>query len=497
MNYTEMKLQARNYCLKSKAKNYIHFDKPLTAAAKKKLLRKLDSDTYVRTFRHLPFITFNINFKKYGYLDKVNPKKGLHNKSRMISLASHHDALLFSYYGRILSMCYQKYVTNTDIDKIAVAYRPGKSNVTGAKEVFDYLWRTGDSWIIKGDFSSFFDNLNHQILFKNTKQILKTYCNGKIPKDWQAVLNAVTKYRSISKGDLKSLQVSEGRYKGGMGVISELSRANQLKVSGPNKKGIPQGTSISSVLANVYMLEFDGCVEELIKPYGGLYRRYSDDFAIILPAAGCSEENIRNIQDKVKAVCRSKVLLEIESSKSKLLRYNRAQGAIYFENTHKRFNFDFLGFSFTGRKVILRPRTIYKFRYKGRHAVYLLKRNMNERDIALSTQYEIHKKEYLAHRAPSKQNQVAKRLDSVRRDAQRGYALRSRKKVTVMYLVNKPLFHQNMRSYAKMAQQKMSVKIEGTDSLYQVKIEKPIVKQIGYFQRLFGETRYKRPYRGL
>lgn len=495
MKYKDIQKQAENDCLRSTSKNYLHFDAPLTMSAKKKLLKKFSYDTYVTSFRHLPFIEFKIKLNKYGLLDAESGSKGIHEKVRTISLPSHHDSFLFKYYGRILSMCYEQFVEDTDINNIAIAYRHGKSNITGAKEVFDFLWQVGDSWIIKGDFSAFFDNLNHQILFKNANRVIKQYFNGRIPKDWQSVLKAITKYRSIQKEELKSFKQHAGRYQVEAKTLSKMMKSGKIKVGKLNKKGIPQGTSISSVLANIYMLEFDELVQKLLDNYGGFYRRYSDDFAIVVPINNCDLEEIHKLLKQIQQLCQSRVLLAIEDHKSKLLYFDAQQKIIYQAGTSKRYNFDFLGFSFTGKKVILRPKTIYKFHYKGKHAIYLLRRNVNERDIASSLNYKLMKNIYLSNRPVNKQKKIVRRLDNIHESIKHRETLKFRKKVTTMYLINKPLFQQNMLYYAKLAQEKFSENIPNATSHYQVNIEKPIVKQIGSFQRMFGKIRLNRPYR--
>ena len=46
--------------------------------------------------------------------------------------------------------------------------------------------------------------------------------------------------------------------------------------------GIPQGNSLSGVLANIYAIDFDRSLAELSKEFDGFYQRYSDDFIIVL-----------------------------------------------------------------------------------------------------------------------------------------------------------------------------------------------------------------------
>ena len=48
-----------------------------------------------------------------------------------------------------------------------------------------------------------------------------------------------------------------------------------------NTLGIPQGSPMSAVLSNVYMIDFDKNMFEYISNIGGSYRRYSDDILLI------------------------------------------------------------------------------------------------------------------------------------------------------------------------------------------------------------------------
>ena len=59
--------------------------------------------------------------------------------------------------------------------------------------------------------------------------------------------------------------------------------------------GIPQGSPISAVLSNVYMIEFDEQVKEYVSLNGGIYMRYSDDFLIVLPCE--RDDEITNYMD--------------------------------------------------------------------------------------------------------------------------------------------------------------------------------------------------------
>lgn len=52
-----------------------------------------------------------------------------------------------------------------------------------------------------------------------------------------------------------------------------------------NTIGVPQGLSISSILAELYMLQFDKIISQEVESSGGIYLRYVDDIFILSPVA--------------------------------------------------------------------------------------------------------------------------------------------------------------------------------------------------------------------
>src|SRR5699024_4663739 len=76
------------------------------------------------------------------------------------------------------------------------------------------------------------------------------------------------------------------------------------------KVGIPQGLALSSILANIYLLEFDKkIIQELVKKKGFFYRRYSDDILIC-----CPEKELKNTQKYINDLVNE---YRIEISKDK------------------------------------------------------------------------------------------------------------------------------------------------------------------------------------
>ena len=76
---------------------------------------------------------------------------------------------------------------------VAVAYRDNlhKNNIHFAKRAFDCIRETKESFVIIGDFSHFFDSLDHGYLKKRMCDVLKV---DMLSPDFYAVFKNITKY---------------------------------------------------------------------------------------------------------------------------------------------------------------------------------------------------------------------------------------------------------------------------------------------------------------
>lgn len=381
-SFMQVGLQALD---KIDGKNYLHFDFPLTDNERKCLILDISNGNIVH-HRYLPFISFEIRFRIYNTKEKSSKIK-----KRKITLPSHHDALTYRYYGKALNRIYSSYATAHHINKVAVAYRERQSgvhlsNITTAKEVFDYVTSFSNAWIIKGDFHHFFDTLNHQHLMNNMRKVF----GGDLPRDWSRMLRSITEYQSISRKTLerqlqaahvkvayrlhKSETIKTRAYVYSLHQLGQLIKQKKIRFSSKNNIGIPQGTAVSAVLANVYMIDFDEWLSKYCEKLGGLYRRYSDDFIIVFPQRQLSEELVKNFETEIIQQSQSELGLEIEPTKTKLYSYNKNDHVVTLhgcnnQNEQRPGKIDYLGFVFDGVSVSMRSKSIYKFIYRGRRKV--------------------------------------------------------------------------------------------------------------------------------
>lgn len=367
---------------KKVSKKYVHIDFPLSKRESDIFQTKLDDPKNVLKHRFLPFIQFEIKFKKHPKLNQGIwvPK----NKSRPISLASHHDSGVYAKYAAEINGAYNEFSRKQNFSSVSVAYRTssdfkGVSNITVAKETFDFIDKQNEAWIIKGDFKGFFDNLNHNILHENVAKVLNIDDALRL-EAWNKVLNSLEKFSVLKQSEIENKleflnqkfpvkHFNQKAYFNDLKSYGMFIKANKNMLLKNAKTGIPQGTSLSAVLANVYMIEFDDVISNLVNSLDGLYRRYSDDFIIVIPK-GQNSLNLgqfHELADKVIELSSKLTKLKIESDKTKKISFK--QGYFTDINTNKATALDYLGFIFADNTVSIRSKSIYKYYYRGRKAI--------------------------------------------------------------------------------------------------------------------------------
>ena len=364
---------------KKKIPRYPHFDAPVGV---KKFASKLKNPDYIASHPFWPLIYFNKNFTKF------HSKHGKKPKDRKLCYASYHDRLVYQYYAEITNRYYNEYVIQNNIEDSPIAYRTnlGQSNIDFAKKAFDYIREANETYIIVGDFKSFFDSLDHKYL----KQMLCQLFNVKqLPQDWYKVFKSITQYSECEEKIIfnylkrkdPTLTCTQFKKLPRVFNIQEFKEFKKSvtfidgKETSPIVKhqetyGIPQGTPISAVWANVYMLNFDKNIRNLINLVNGYYMRYSDDFIIILP--NCTQEVFKQVYESLSAHIDATPGLKIESNKTGLHLYtgNTIKRVIYTNGqitlSHELDIVDYLGFTFNGTDINLRPKTISKYHYRTR-----------------------------------------------------------------------------------------------------------------------------------
>lgn len=370
--------------------------------------------TPVKIKNHCFLPLIKINKPKFKYIKNLKTgKRKLHKynektidtatrvlRTRPIMYSSHTDSLIYSFFATLLEIKYEEWIMRNDLNDVVIGYRKiniepevsdkGKSSIDHAINVFDEInkrfnEKNENISAICIDISGFFDNLNHDILINNTKEVFNRdeFLNSGFDK----VLNSITKYSYISNDYLlKSIyQLRNSRFKKRLTLkdrknisknsnkkevclcsMDEFNKIKRNEKNGNKQKnqfdepvksiklinsnseifGIPQGTSISGLLANVYMKDFDLRVNYFAKQNNAIYKRYSDDIIIICPTE-LKESFIEKMKYEI-----STIKLEIKSSKTNISDFN---------NFSEINELSYLGLNYNGVKITIRGGTLSKY----------------------------------------------------------------------------------------------------------------------------------------
>lgn len=380
-------------------KKYYHFDNQID----------FDNKDYIQTFKNkvlaaklegykfLPFIRTTLKIRKLSKIKKYQEENKIKKvpdseriKTRILTYCGHKDALVFNYYRHLLSEEYERFLKDNDINNNVIAYRKietscgsgrCKSNINFAAEAFSEVVRFTKKYnkcaVLTFDISNFFDNIDHRFLYKQLCKILRV---DKLSKDWYKIFCNITKFHYVELKDVKKVlkdnkirkDIKNKTFfphifdKNKKDLHSEYFRKFILgaKLLKKNNSGIPQGSPISDILANLYLNEFDIALRNLEKEYSGFYRRYCDDIIFIC-------KNINEAKD-----IENKIIVEIEkqtSDKDKILKINEKKTTkSYFKyengfavydndvNYDKNYPLVYLGFEMTNNNVIIKNSSLSK-----------------------------------------------------------------------------------------------------------------------------------------
>ena len=349
-------------------KGYAHFDNRVSLAMPTIKSYVLSSEKIAK-HGFYPLIHFKLKNFKFG-------KKSKH-KLRELFYCAHLDRCVYQRYSFLINYHYNLWVHEKCIDNVAIAYRDNKdkNNIDFAKNAFEQIKKYGKCFVFVGDFTNFFDKLNHKYLKEMLCKVLKT---DFLAEDYYAVFKNITRFSYIDWEDIlkaagENIQTRGIRRKMNSQEIilskSQFRNAKQYIKKHTDPFGIPQGSPISAVLSNVYMIEFDQYINEYVLSNNGIFMRYSDDFIIILPYEHESEINahtefIFDYFDSLDGL--------VELQKEKTAQYIFDKNQIYEFPSGKTSQIDYLGFIYDGKIIRMRPKAITKYYYRMRRKAHTI-----------------------------------------------------------------------------------------------------------------------------
>jgi CRISP-associated protein Cas1 len=190
------------------------------------LRRQLQTGTY----QPMPLLSFHVPKKP-----KIRPGEPPKTEWRGLAVPTVRDRIV---QQALLNLLHP--ILEPQFETSSFAYRPGRS-YKGAVAQVDQWRQTGFDWVLDADVVKYFDNLQHRRLLDELQERVHDPAVGKLVERW---------------------------------IGSGVSTASGLILP---QKGIPQGSVVSPILANVYFDDFD----EAIEAAGLKLVRYADDFVIL------------------------------------------------------------------------------------------------------------------------------------------------------------------------------------------------------------------------
>jgi RNA-directed DNA polymerase len=183
-------------------------------------------------------------------------------------------------------------------------FRPGRNCHQAVERVLE-LHRQGYTQVLDADIKGFFDNIPHTVIMAG---VAAEVADGNI-------LDLVERF-------LKAGVMEEGDFR-------------------PTTVGTPQGGVISPLLANIALNRLDWHLHE----HGYRFVRYADDFVVLCQTESHAKEAFDLVQQHLTSLG-----LTLSAEKTKTTKF--------------REGFAFLGFAISSWSVVMRPKSVEKFKTK-------------------------------------------------------------------------------------------------------------------------------------
>ena len=373
-------------------KGYLHFDSRFWFPELKHEIENIVSDP--KNFSSWSFFPFIKNIVKTHRFKKENPEGRPKRKSkeRPICYAAHKDALIYGYCSYSLTKVYERYIHENKFSDAVFAYRTdlnGDCNIQFAKQVFSYIRNRGECTAIALDITGFFDNLNHNHLKEKWAKVIG---EDRLPQEHFKLYKTLTQfahtnipslleYLNVDLNKAKPFPKSllslfpEGQH---AGLFRQLRERGVIQIQ--KHKGIPQGSPMSAVLSNIYMIDFDEQLNALSNEENFLYRRYCDDILIV-----CSNDLVIKIKQIVYELI-EKYELDIQPEKAEEILFKfdshrklRSFNLKKIQKYNQKFNvsnqhyfykpLQYLGFEFNGQDILIRSSSLCRYQKKLRRRI--------------------------------------------------------------------------------------------------------------------------------
>ncbi len=366
-----------------------------------------------------PFIRFVKKTYKYKHDAPKEERRQKEVKGRDIMYAAHIDRYIYQHYCYLLSGYYNRYAADIDIDEVATAYRSGsntinkgKNNVDFAIDVIGFIRKERsekpDCVVFVTDFHKYFDNIDSALLKQQMECVMGV---ERLPEDIYRVYRSLTKYCCIDYDDILKYyrrrfepKITRRKFKREGNAFFTIEQFREFKdylkketkklqdeqdqqdkqdqlrskpFVNTNGYGIPQGSPLSALLSNIYLIDFDKAMKDFAEKNQGLYRRYCDDIIIVIPVSGIegTSEVLSDIERYFEGEVSRVQGLSVSADKTRRF-FHTADSVIEFDTQFEPIDghaaIDYLGFVYDGKSVKMREKSVtnyYRKLYRMLHVV--------------------------------------------------------------------------------------------------------------------------------
>ncbi len=319
----------------------------------------VESPTAVARHGFLPFITFQKIERRFR---RTEAGTSIKQKIRRLAYCSNWDACVYGYYAELLRQPYERLLRARGLDDVVIGYRRKGSNIAMALEAFREIASRRKCTAFAFDISAFFDNIDHATLKTNWCDVLG---KERLPDDHFQVFSELTNFIAVDRRALLrrlgySASAKDSDLPGpplcSIKKFRQVVRGDDgihtnLLIKRRSKRGIPQGSPISAIAANISMLRFDGELNAAVVALEGSYRRYSDDILIIVPDV--HRHKVRPLLDRLLGTSAGRLKT---NDKTKETAFDLGKPP---EEAFRPLQY--LGFLYDGERVLIRPNTIARY----------------------------------------------------------------------------------------------------------------------------------------
>lgn len=340
----------------------MHFDRPLS---REDAERFVSDPTAVARHSFLPLISFAKRERRYRR--RPGEKRPVvTTKVRELAYPSNRDGYVFAFYADRLTAFYEAELVARGLGKVVIGYRKGSSNILRAHETFLEIRSRGDCVALALDVKGFFDNISHAVLKEEWSSLLG---GGPLPLDHYKVFKALTVAGKVDRAELLNRlglpsNAQDRDLKRPLCSVAQFRRlrdapcgTTKLVSKHVGTRGIPQGTPLSAMAANLSMLAFDTAAHAIVTHVGGSYRRYSDDILVL-----CSPKHMPAVEAAIEnALQHHTKTLSFNKAKREEARFALASSGLVSIIPPAAKPLQYLGFTFDGQKVRLRGGTLSRY----------------------------------------------------------------------------------------------------------------------------------------